>query len=109
MSQETKVVVVATVEVKPGSEEAVQALLETVITHTHTEEGNISYALHRDFEQPGRFVMVERWASREALEEHFTKPYMAELFAALPEHVSAPPVIIRTEPVPLGGAAKGVL
>lgn len=109
MPRETKFVVVATVETKPGSEDAVQALLETVIAHTHTEEGNISYALHRDIEQPGRFVMVERWASREALDEHFTKPYMAELFAALPAHVAAPPVIIQTEPVPLGDAEKGAL
>ncbi len=109
MPAETQFVVVATVEVKPGSEDAVQALLETVITQTHTEEGNISYALHRDVEQPQRFVMVERWASKEALDEHFTKPYMAELFAALPEHVTAPPVIMRTEPVPLGDAEKGVL
>ncbi len=109
MSEHTKVVVVATVEVKPGSEAAVQGLLETAITHTHAEEGCISYALHRDFEQPQRFVMVERWASREALEEHFSKPYMAELFAALPEHAAAAPVIIRTEPVPLGDAAKGTL
>lgn len=109
MSEHTKVVVVATVEVKPGSEDVVQALLETAIAHTHTEEGCISYALHRDFEQPQRFVMVERWASREALDEHFTKPYVAELFAALPEHVAAAPEIIRTEPVPLGDATKGRL
>lgn len=109
MPQETKVVVVATVEVKPGSEEATQALLETAITATHAEPGCITYALHRDFEQPQRFVMVERWASREALEEHFTQPHMAALFAALPEHLTAPPVIVRTEPVPLGDPAKGTL
>ena len=53
--------------------------------------------------------MVERWATREALDAHFTKPYMAELFAALPDHVAAPPVIIQTEPVIVGDAAKGVL
>ena len=105
----TQIVIVATVEVKPGSEDAVQGLLETAITQTHEEEGCVSYALHRDYENPQRFVMVERWASREAVEEHFTKPYLAELFAGLPEHVSAPPVIIRTEPVPLGDATKGVL
>ena len=109
MSPTTAVVVVATVEVKPGSEDAVQALLATAIEQTHAEEGNVSYALHRDYEHPQRFVMVERWASREALEEHFTKPYLAQLFAALPEHVAAPPVIMRTEPVPLGDPVKGVL
>ncbi len=109
MPQETQFVVVATVEVQPGKEETVQALLQTAIEGTHTEEGCISYALHRDYENPQRFVMVERWASREALEAHFTKPYMADLFAALPEHVAAPPEIIRTEPVPLGDATKGVL
>lgn len=105
----TKIVVVATVESKPGAEDAVLALLQTVVEHTHTEEGCISYALHRDVEEPRRFVMVERWSSTEALDEHFTKPYMAELFAALPEHVGAPPVIMRTAPVPFGDAAKGVL
>lgn len=109
MSPSPQVVVVATVEVKPGSEDAVQALLQTAIEQTHGEEGCIAYALHRDVEQPQRFVMVERWASREALDGHFTQPYMADLFAALPEHVAAPPVIIRTEPVPLGDATKGVL
>ncbi len=109
MPPSAKVVVVATVEVKAGSEEAVLALLQTAIEATHAEEGCLSYALHRDYEEPLRFVMVERWASREALDAHFTQPHLAALFAALPEHVAAPPVIVRTEPVPLGDAAKGVL
>lgn len=109
MPNETKLVVVATVEVKPGSEDAVQALLQAAIEQTHAEEGCISYALHRDVENPSQFVLVERWASKEALDEHFTKSYMADLFAALPEHVAAPPKIIRTEPVPVGDATKGAL
>ncbi|MCW3010396.1 MAG: hypothetical protein JWO90_800 [Solirubrobacterales bacterium] len=109
MSPSTQVVVVAIVEVKPGSEDAVQAALQQAIEQTHAEEGCVSYALHRDTEKPQRFVMVERWASGEALDAHMAKPYMAELFAALPEHVAAPPEIIRTEPVPLGDATKGVL
>ncbi len=108
-TQAQVVVVVATVEVKPGSEEAVQSLLEAAIVATHEEEGCLTYALHRDFEKPQRFVLVERWASKEALDAHFTQPHMATLFEALPEHAAAPPEIIRTTPVVLGEATKGVL
>lgn len=109
MSEQAAVVVVATVQVKPGSEDAALAALETAIAATHGEEGCLSYALHRDYENPQRFVMVERWASREALEAHFGTPHLGALFAALPDLVAAPPEIIRTEPVPLGDATKGVL
>jgi quinol monooxygenase YgiN len=109
MSTPAQVVVVATIEVKAGSEDAAQAFLETAVTQTHEEEGCVTYALHRDRERPTRFVMVERWASAEALDEHAKKPHMAELFGALGGLVVAPPEIIRTEPVPLGDAAKGVL
>ncbi|MDX6702920.1 MAG: hypothetical protein QOF26_3146 [Baekduia sp.] len=109
MNSSSEVVVVATIAVKPGSEDAALAALTEAIGKTHAEEGCLAYALHRDLDDPSRFVVVERWSSAAALERHAQEPHLKELFAAVGPLASAPPVIVRTAAIPAGDAAKGVL
>ncbi len=101
----SEVVVVATFRVKAGHEEATQRILHDVIAATHAEPGCLLYALHRSLDDPAVFVIVERWASRAALDEHFTRPHMEglrEAFALLAE----PPVVHFTEPLGDGAGTK---
>lgn len=104
------IVVTALVHVRPEAVDAALPILETAITATHGEAGCISYALHRDVDDPARFVIVEKWASSEALAEHAETPHLKQLFTDLGPLLAAPPTIVRTEPVPIGDpTGKGLL
>lgn len=110
MSPSEHVVVVATVKVKPGAEDAALAALEKVIQATHAnDEGCLLYALHRDLEDPQQFVFVEHWTSAAALDAHSAAAHSAELGAALGDLVAAAPVVIKSAAIPVGDASKGAL
>jgi quinol monooxygenase YgiN len=109
MSPTAPVVVVATVLVKDEAQDQALAALTTAIEATHGEAGCHRYALHRDLAEPARFVIVEQWATPEALQEHATLPHLKQLFADLGPLLAEPPSIVRTSAVPVGDAAKGAL
>jgi quinol monooxygenase YgiN len=109
MSSTAQVVVIATILVKDEAQDQALAALTTSIEATHGEAGCLGYALHRDLDEPARFVMVEQWATPEALQEHATLPHLKQLFADLGPLLAEPPSIVRTAAVPAGDAAKGVL
>jgi quinol monooxygenase YgiN len=104
------IVVTALVQVRPEATDTALSALETAITATHGEAGCITYALHRDLENPAHFVIIEKWASVEALTEHGQTPHLQQLFADLGPLLAAPPTIVRTEPMPIGDpTGKGLL
>jgi quinol monooxygenase YgiN len=109
MSPTAQVVVAATVQVKPESQDEALAAITTAIEATHGEEGCIAYALHRDNDDPTRFVILEKWATPEALKEHGETPHLKALFGVLGPLLAIPPTIIYTAPLPVGDPAKGIL
>ena len=64
------------------------------------------YALH---EAPDRLIMVEKWASAEALRTHSKGPALAALNPQLAGKVAGPPEVIVTHAVSAGDPAKGQL
>jgi quinol monooxygenase YgiN len=103
-----EVVVVASVKVQTGHEEEVVAGLSALAAQSHEEEGCLRYALHRGLDDPTRLVLVECWASREALDEHFTKPYVQAVGDQV--HLLEQPAEVHfLEPVPAGDPGKGSL
>lgn len=104
------IVVTALVQVRPEEADRALEVLETAITATHGEAGCIAYALHRDLEDATRFVIVEKWASPEALAEHGETPHLKQLFADLGPLLAAAPTIVQTAPVEIGEpGGKGLL
>ncbi len=94
---------------KPGREAAAEAAFGDVIPATHAEEGCVRFALHRVAGEPERFVLVERWASRAALDEHIATPHLAEFRARGAEIWAEPPQLTVAEALPVGDPAKGTL
>jgi quinol monooxygenase YgiN len=47
-------------------------------TATRLEDGCLEYRFYEDTEEQGRFVFVERWSARSALDSHFASPHLAE-------------------------------
>ena len=103
------VTVVATFNIREGREEEALDALRPVIEQTHDEAGCLNYALHRDKNDPSVLVIVERWTSQIALDNHFLQPYVAALGSAAADLLSEPPVVRFCEPIPVGDPIKGVL
>jgi quinol monooxygenase YgiN len=66
----SEIAVVAISVAKPGYEEQLRQALEGLVGPTRQEQGALQYDLHRDVQEPCRFVFVERWESQEALAVH---------------------------------------
>jgi quinol monooxygenase YgiN len=100
------VVIVATIVPLAEHRDAVIAALRTAIEQVHGEDGCEMYALH---ETHDRLVMVEKWASGEALAVHRDAPALAALGSALRGKVAGAPDVVVLRAVPAGDPAKGEL
>ncbi len=98
---------VALFTAKPGCEDEVADGLREVATQTHEEQGCLLYSVHRATEDSAQLALVERWTSREALDEHFTKPYIQALGERAAELLAEPPQVRFLQPLPAGDPAKG--
>ncbi len=94
---------------KPGSGDEALAAFAGVAVPTHAEEGCLTYALHRSVADPDEIVLVERWASREALDEHLASEHLAAFRAGSADLWAAPMQVVVTTPAPAGDPAKGSL
>jgi quinol monooxygenase YgiN len=100
------VVVVATITPLPEHADAVVAAFTETIPQVHAEDGCELYALHR---ADDRLIMIERWASREALATHSKAAALAALGPRLAGKVTGPSAVIVLDAVPAGDPAKGQL
>jgi quinol monooxygenase YgiN len=75
----SEIAVVAISVAKPGHEEQLREALEAIVGPSRKEAGALQYDLHRDLQEPRRFVFVERWASQEALAEHAKSAHLETL------------------------------
>lgn len=78
--------VIATIQVQPGKRDAFLAEFHRIVPQVHAEDGCIEYGPTVDiasglgFQAPIRdnvAVIVEKWASLEALKAHLAAPHMA--------------------------------
>lgn len=105
----SEIVVVVVAQAKPGQGEAGLAAFAEVAVPTHAEEGCIAYAVHRSTSDPDQIVLVERWTSRQALDEHLATTHLQRFRASSAEIWAGPMTIVVTEPQPAGDPAKGTL
>lgn len=106
----SEVVVVAIISAAAGKGAEAEALITTsLIPPTHAEDGCIAFALHRDFSDPDRLVLVERWTGREALDRHLAADHLAAFRAGVAPLSAAPAQVVVLEPIPAGDPAKGSL
>lgn len=103
------VTVIARARARPGQEAALEKELRALIGPTHSEEGCLKYALHRGAQDRRSFLIVERWASKEAFDRHMGEPHVKKLMLAVPGMLEAAPEIVAFEPLPEGRPGKGTL
>jgi quinol monooxygenase YgiN len=67
----------AFIEIAPGDRDAIRAALPEVVAATRGEDGCEDYGCYEDTQSPGRYVFVERWRDKAALESHLATAHMA--------------------------------
>ena len=100
------VVVVATIVPKAEHRDEVIGAFKATIEDVHGEDGCELYALH---EAPDRLIMIEKWASADALRVHSKGAALAALNPKLAGRVTGVPEVIVLQQVPAGDLAKGQL
>ena len=79
--------VMAVITAKPGQRGAILAAFKANVPNVLTEDGCIEYAATVDADGAGRlqtrfgddtFVVIEKWASLDALKAHAAAPHMAD-------------------------------
>jgi len=100
------VVVVATIVPAAEHRDEVIAAIKETIGQVHDEDGCELYALN---EAPDRLIMIEKWASAEALAVHGRGANLAALNPKLAGKVAGPPEVIVLRQVPAGDPGKGQL
>ena len=82
--------VVAEFSVKDGQKDAFLKNCEELIALTHEEEGCIAYDLYEADDGTGDLVMLEIWASREALDKHLQSEHYLRIVPACGEYQATP-------------------
>ena len=100
------VVVVATITPVPEHRDEVIAAFTATIPQVHAEDGCELYALHQAAD---RLVMIEKWASADALATHRQGAALAALHPQLKGKTAGPTEVIVLHAVPAGDPAKGEL
>ncbi|MDH4762204.1 quinol monooxygenase YgiN [Pseudomonas oryzihabitans] len=93
--------VVAILQAKPGQAEAVENAMRAIVAPSRAEAACHFYTPHRDPSHAGRYVFVERWASREALAEHEQTPHFKQLLSDLDGLLVDTPQVMILEELPL--------
>ena len=62
--------IVVALRAKQGKEDELRRDLIAVVEPSRKEDGGLGYDLFVDQGDPGRFVFVEHWSSREARDKH---------------------------------------
>lgn len=105
----SEIVVVAVVTAAEGKSAEAEALIRTIIPPTHAEDGCIAFALHRDLVDPHKLVLIERWASRAALDLHLETEHLAVFRTKMRDVAGAPPQLFVMESLAEGDPGKGSL
>ena len=86
-------VLTATFDARPGAEEALLAALSRYVVLTRHEPACRNVDLVASCTHDARFLVVEKWASAEALQAHLDSELMATMAREAIETLAAKPVI----------------
>ncbi len=78
-----KLDVIAAIRCKPNREAEVLAAVEECIAPSRAEAGCDKYDFFADMDVQGRFVFIETWADKAALDHHMTLPHFNRLVEKL--------------------------
>ncbi|MFB5268266.1 putative quinol monooxygenase [Paenibacillus enshidis] len=84
------IIIHATFHVNPAKNEDFMREIQTLISASREEDGNISYSLYKDTEKESSYTMVEVWKDPNAVGFHNQSAHFQAFVAKAPEYLSAP-------------------
>ena len=84
------IIVHAYIEVKNGSAQEFIKAAEKCVEATRRETGNNFYTLYQDASNDLKFVVVEEWESKPALDAHMQTPHFVKFGKEIKDLVAAP-------------------
>ena len=87
----SEVVVIAQAKAQPGREGEIERALRENAAASRNEAGCVNYAVLRG--DDGTFMTVERWRSREDVDQHMTTAHVQLLLHTIVPMLAAPPQI----------------
>lgn len=83
------------IEVQPGKRQQQIQAYEKLKPLVLAESGCLQYDLFADASDENKFVLVEHWASQDALDAHEQAPHMLEADRLNPSFRAKPSVVIK--------------
>lgn len=96
MSDEVRLVVIINTQSGRGSEQL--AAFELLAPLVRAEPGCIQYDMHPVAGNSDSFVLIEKWASKEALAAHNLAPHMLEAAKRNPTFRAGPATVLLLQP-----------
>ncbi|VWD51812.1 antibiotic biosynthesis monooxygenase [Burkholderia lata] len=97
-NNEHEVLLVISIQTMPGKRHEQIAAYEHLAPVVRAEPGCLQYDLHPVVGDENRFVLIERWASADALAAHDVTPHMIANDARSPAFRAAPATVLRLAP-----------
>ena len=87
--------VVAKIVLKAEYRQYFDAGLKELLPNTLAEPGCERFEVYLDDEAPNTFWLVERWRSKEDLDEHYAQPYVRAMFENYDTWLAAPLEVMK--------------
>lgn len=71
-----------------------------LVKQSQLEEGNISYKLYQDTDNPNAFVMIEEWKDQHSVDYHFETSHFKEFGKITEEFLQEPPHVVKYSATP---------
>jgi quinol monooxygenase YgiN len=86
-------VLTASFDARPGAEETLLATLSNYVVMTRHEPGCRNVDLVASVTRGGRFFVIEKWESADAVQAHLDSPLMTEMARAAISSLASKPTI----------------
>jgi quinol monooxygenase YgiN len=103
-----KLTAIGIVRAKPGQEQELGRRMAALLEPTRAEAGCIAYDLFQSTDNPGVWVLIERWRSVADLNAHVVTDHMAAFLARSAEVIYSPPESFRLRSIAPLAQPKGI-
>ena len=83
-------IIVAKLKAQEGKEANLESELRGMVEKVASEDGTVTYTLHKSSSDPTLFMFYEKYKDAEALTHHSGTPYFKALFGAVKPLLAAP-------------------
>lgn len=84
---------IAILKAKPGQEDQLISILETLAAESRKEEGALEYGFIRDLNKPEVILSYERWKDADAESVHWRTPHLKQAIELFKDVLDGVPVV----------------